>query len=163
MTPLPLTSLKIFCELEHSTIRSKKGWSLHINPVCALMFICNTSEEGDAYGQLVTCADLRKEMLSIMEERCWIGIPEVQILVPSLLLTLYHWSSFSISFLNTTAGGLKQMICTIFKPQILWAFFSYWGTDICWHIMDPGRMWKAAVNQYSKPHSFYRWRSPHVY
>lgn len=130
MTPLPLTSLKIFCELEHSTIRSKKGWSLHINPVCALMFICNTSEEGDAYGQLVTYADLRKEMLSIMEEKVlnWNSRgpnPSSKSSIDFISL------KFFISFLNMTAGGLKQMICTIFKPQILLAFFSYWGTDIC--------------------------------
>lgn len=39
-----------------------------MNHVCAHMFVHNTSGEGDTYGQLVTCAELRNEML-IMEEK----------------------------------------------------------------------------------------------
>ena len=114
-------------------------WAIYVH-ICP----CIMGKE-DIEGQLLTCAELRKIWSLLWKTMHWIGIPGVQILAPSLLLTLFISLTFSIIFLNTSVGGLKQMICMIFKPQILLAF-SCPASDIHWHIMDPERMRKAAIS-----------------
>lgn len=52
--------------------------------------------------------------------------------------------------LNKTGREWKH----VFKPKSLLAFLSWWGSDIYWYTIDSRRMWKAALNQYSKPQSF---------